>query len=50
MYGKMAFYAGYLMILTILGNVLYTINKYHGKLLIKFLKKYKNTLDIPIKV
>lgn len=48
--GKRAIHAGCLMILTIFGDVLYTINKNHGKLLIKFLKKYKNTLDIPIKV
>lgn len=48
--GKRAIHAGCLMILIIFGDVLYTINKYHGKLLIKFLEKYKNTLDIPIKV
>ena len=48
--GKRAIHAGCFMILTIFGDVLYTINKYHGKLLVKFLKKYKNTLDIPIKV
>ena len=48
--GKRAIHAGCLMIFAIFGDVLYTINKYHGKLLIKFLKKYKNTLDIPIKV
>ena len=47
---KMALSIGCLMIFAIFGDVLYTINKYHGKLLIKFLKKYKNTLDIPIKV
>ena len=48
--GEMAIYAGCLMILTIFGDVLYTINRYYGKLLIKFLEKYKNILDIPIKV
>lgn len=32
------------------GDMLYIINKKHGKLLIKFLKKYKNTLDILIMV
>ena len=48
--GKRAINAGCLMILTSFGDVLYTIKKYHGKLLVKFLKKYKNNLDIPIKV
>ena len=47
---EMALPIGCLMIFAIFGNILYTINKYHGKLLMKFLKKYKNTLDIPIKV
>ena len=48
--GKRAINAGCLMILTIFGDVLYTINKDHGKLLVNFRKKYKNNLDIPIKV
>ena len=47
---KMALSIGCLMIFAIFGNVLYTINKYHRKLIIKIIKKKKNTLDIPIKV